>query len=323
MDLATLDKELEPVKTLQVEKLSKTARVALVPEEKTLQVFDLEKDKAWTADDGAYMQTLKHIGVSHGLMGKLEQTTAGVVATELLQRKGRATALIQDGNLLALAPKGRYKALPVALVLETLQDTLGEVECNRASILPNYDVRLEIVGQQEYEVVKGDLVRSGVLIEFNPVGLHDPMIQSYGLRLVCTNGATAFEVLETHVMTSEISETREWLTTTMTQAYEGLGGAVERWRQMAGFAIDPHDRPLLLSGLAKEAGLKPKERASLFARATEEPPETAYDVFNLMTWLTSHVMEHPQRVSKAQTAVARFVQDEVYTRHCPTCNRAG
>ena len=193
----------------------------------------------------------------------------------------------------------------------------------RAMVMPHYGARLELVGGLEHHVKKGDLIRSGVLIDFNPAGLTDPVVQAYGQRLVCTNGMTAMTVLESHTLTGNQDETEAWLREAVKTAYTGLESAVLRWREMAGFTIRPQDRSLLLGGLAKDSKLSGTAQAALYAQGTEEPPETAYDVLNLMTWLTSHVLENPQRIARAQAATARFAQDEIYHKHCPTCRRSG
>lgn len=321
MDLTTLQNELQDLRDLRVETLSEDATLSVVPAEQFMIVRD--GTDQYMLNGAVYANTLKYIGMAKSMATRLKSSTASAVATELMQSKGRATALLRDTELMAIVPKGRYKSLPVDVVLDTIEETLGDVECNRVTLGSRYGARLELLGEREHEVIKGDLVQSGVMIDFNPVGLTDPIVQSYGLRLVCTNGMTANTVLETYVMTPDVTETQTWLRDAITNAYEGLDDAVIKWRDMAGFPVTPEDRALLLGGFIRDARLKATEQATLLSRATEEPPETAYDVFNLMTWFNSHVLTDPRRLARAQATAARFAQDNIYHRNCPTCHRAG
>ena len=91
---------------------------------------------------------LKHIGFPKGMVNKLKSGTASTVATELCRRVGETTALMQgEDNLVAFAQKGRYKEVPTLAVVESLEAALGtDVDYHRAYVMPNYDVRIEVVG---------------------------------------------------------------------------------------------------------------------------------------------------------------------------------
>ena len=320
MEKTAVLETLADVVDVQVTNLTNNVRAEVSPEENIIRLID--NGQAWEAHE-TYKSALRHLGVGASTINRLSATTASQMVTELLCAPGRSTALVRGHELVGLAPKGRYKSLPVEMVMDTVEDVLGDVDYFRALQTSMHTVRLEIVGQEEKAVEKGDIIRAGVLVEFSPIGLIDPKVQSYGSRLVCTNGMTSLVAFSTHVMTEDVGETRDWLVEAVENAYNGLGESVNRYRDMRKVFIKPSDRALILSGLAKEAGLSGPSAAALFAKATEEPPENAYDVLNIMTWLTSHVLENPQRIVRAQNASARFATEAVYHKHCPTCRRAG
>ena len=318
---AMIMEALGDVQDLEVEKISKEATVELDPTNKVMVVHD--GARMWSVGEESYRSVMQYFGVSGSLVKRLSSGTASSVATEIMQSKGRASAIVRGLEMVGLAPKGRYKPLPVSTVLETIDEAVGGLEWSRAMVLPRYRVRLEMLGEAEAEVAKGDLVRAGVMVDFSPIGLSDPLVQTFGLRLVCTNGATSNVVLETHTLTSDEDDNREWLAGAVASAYKGLDSAVDKWKELAHYQVAEEERPLLLGALAKAAKLKASEQTSLFARAVETPPDTAWDVFNLMTWLSTHVMQDPRRVALAQMATAAFAHEDTYHKHCPTCNRAG
>ena len=321
MDVETLEKELAPIKELRVEKISDAAVVEIAPTESQLYLHDGEYQ--YVATEDSYKTSLKHIGMSSAMVSKLSATTASAAATELLQKKGEATAVFKDQILMAMAPKGRYKPFSVAMALDIIQSELGEFEVNRASMRGQYTVRLEIAGPDQFQVEDDDLIRAGVMVDFNPIGLTDPIVQTFGVRLVCTNGATSNVVFSTQALTSEEEDNKEWFRANVRAAYDGVEAAVEQWRNMQKKKVTARERPLLLGGFARAAGLNGKEQSALFAHAAENPPQNAYDVFNCLTWLTSHGMDDPNRTARAQLATAKFVGEETHSKHCPTCKRAG
>lgn len=274
---------------------------------------------------------LKHLGVSNGLLKKLTNTTSTSLLTELCQRQGEFSLLRNASDLVGFAPKGRYKNVPVEKVIETISTTLGAAMTNyhRALVLPNYDVRVEVLGPNESAVKsnlkKDDLVKAGACVQFNPVGLTNPSVQTYGLRLICLNGQTATEVLQTYELgldsTGSLDTLLEWMSNNVRKAYESLPAAVEKWNTLAADTITEKERPLLLAAVSKDAKLKGAVAEAFWAQATQEPPNTAYDVYNLITWASSNVMEDPQQIVLAQDVAAKFANDMVHKKYCPTCQR--
>ena len=321
MNLVELLTELSTVTELSMQKLDEMAEVELTG---TGELFLKDGGLPWPVTWEARKQLLKLIGVSNGLLVKLDKNTASQVLTELYRRQGGLTGLVSKEELVGFAEQGRYRPVVVEKMLDAVNQSLGEVEYHRALVLPNYDVRLEILGQDEHAVLEGDQVRAGIALQFNPVGLTHPAIQTFALRQVCVNGMTATTVLEQYTLDTGYGEDPQvygWARDTAKLAYDGLPEVVSQWQTLAGDSITQEDRALLLTALATRAKLRGKDAAALWARATEEPPQTAYDVLNLMTWVTSHVMSDPSRIIRAQQVSANFVAEELHQKQCPTCQR--
>ena len=316
---------LDPVVDLNVSTMPETSRVSLTGNG---NLYISTDGNTFPLVEGGRRDLLKHIGVTEKLARRLSSNTASQVLTELYQDGGATSALMHSGNVVGFAPKGRYKAVPVSDVVDSIVDALGvDTEYNRAMVLPNHDVRIEVVGADKEEVFKGDVIRSGVCVQWSPVGLTNPLVQSFGLRLVCMNGMTSRTVLEEYELGLDAGPTNtqvyNWVKDSVTNAYGSMPMTVAQWRGLAEDQISPIDRPQLIGALAKDAGVKGHAANALWAQATEEPPETAYDVLNLLSWLTSHVLDNPERVVKAQNALATFTEEQTHKRFCPTCERVG
>lgn len=315
---------LGPVLDLKVEKVS---------EEATLQVdhdgdiFLQDGMEEWKLEGVARKSMLHRIKAPNAMVKKLSAPTSSRVMTELYQRMGATSALFKGNVPVSFEPKGRYRSVPIDLVVAELEQALVEPDYHRAMILPNHDVRLEVMGQSEAAVVPGDLVRGGVMVQFSPVGLTNPKVQSFALRLACTNGATSTSVIEDYSLGSNPDakgpQIAKWIGTTAQSAYQSLPLTTAKWKPLTEVQVSAEDRPLLLGSLMRDSRLRPSETSALWAEATENPPETVYDVFNLMTWLSSHVLEDPERISRVQRVASNFVDEGAHSKFCPTCRRAG
>ena len=79
MDQEKIYQDLTGVAGITVETLEKNARVIIAPNDATLMVMD--SNHAWTTE-GAYANTLKHIGLGQNLVSRLSAATASTVATD-------------------------------------------------------------------------------------------------------------------------------------------------------------------------------------------------------------------------------------------------
>ena len=103
-------------------------------------------------------------------------------------------------------------------------------------------------------------------------------------------------------------------------AYGSLDGIVGRYRQMIDEHIDPEDRAMILQAMLREAAITGEDAEAVRALALQTPPENSYDMMNLITFATSHLIEIPHRVRRAQLAVASYAHETSHARICPVCH---
>ena len=314
---------LRIISDLHVEGLPELVDVAQYPDGDAIAVSDSQN--TWVLDGDARKSFLKHVGLSNNLANRLSNSTVSNVLTELYMQKGASSLVVHGDNVLSVGQSGRFVSVHCDNVLGAVDAAIDNVSFNHVSIMPNYDVRIEMVGETRQEVTKGDFIRGGVMLKYNPLGITDPVVQAYGLRLICMNGAVSNTVFDTYSLAGSptADDIEEWLTSQVRVAYESLPDTIARYKTLSNDVIEPSDRALLIEGLVKRAGLRGSDVKALWAKATEEPPQTAYDIMNLMTWVTSHYMLDASSIARAQSAVAAFVEEEAHNKICPTCNRIG
>ena len=85
--------------------------------------------------------------------------------------------------------------------------------------------------------------------------------------------------------------------------------------------IAPEDRASVLEAMLRSAGITGVNAEAVRAHALEEPPETAYDAHNLITWAATHILTEPRRILRARAAMATFTSETEHRRVCPVCRR--
>ncbi len=283
--------------------------------------------------EGGVQSLASFIKLPAHLLTQLRPETLGQVSTELLGRKNQYALVVKDKAVTGLIKRGVVHTLNPERVVNIVGTAVRGMEFHRVLILDDFVVSLEIVGERRQAVNSGDLIRAGANITFSPLGTVNPMVQSYALRLLCTNGITGNTILREFTYGhggggggtgggggGEGDDIWQWFRESTRAAYQSLDKLVTRYRQMMAEEISPADRSMLLTALLREAKITGKEAEAIRAMALENPPQNSYDMMNLMTAASSHVIENPGRVRRTQLAVASYTSTDEHARVCPVCH---
>ncbi len=318
MDRPTVERELSSLLTLKSSRVE-SPQLEISTEGMYLSGTGIGSGVPITRD--GFASLLKYFGVPRRVINGLRTGSTANLLTELMEGKA-FNVLHTDQRVVDIIAPSRAVNINMTSVLDSIESAVPEAEYNRVLMLPHFSVQLEVLGHREETVTEGDLVRGGVMVRFSPVGLVNPLIQPFMSRLICANGATSFEVIKEFPLGNEdSSKLPEWFTSSFRAAYESFDSVIDQWRALATHAINPSDRALILSGVVKKARLSSKVQDMIYAQAMEEPPRSAYDVLQLITWAASHTMEDPVKIIIAQHAAAGFATEIFHEKHCPTCNR--
>lgn len=146
------------------------------------------------APDGT-SKLLGFAGVPATVAKALRPNTLGQVLTECLARKEHYALVLEEGRITDFLKYGERHSIPAERALATIERTVPQADFQRVMLLPNHIASVEVVGIEERAVRPGDLIRAGTMVAFSPIGTVNPFVQSYALRLVCTNGVTTNDVI--------------------------------------------------------------------------------------------------------------------------------
>jgi len=271
--------------------------------------------------EGGVESMAKFAGLPADVAQRISPQTFGAVATEMLAYKKDYGLVIEDGQVVDFG-KPRQERIDPQRVVSTIEKAIGnDVDFHKLRMLPNHVANLEVVGVEEKPVVRGDLVRAGAAVTFSPIGGIQPSVEAYVLRLICTNGVTSNTVLREFKFGGEGDSIWQWFRHSVRDAYRAVGPIVDQFQKMGYEAIAPEDRPLLLEGLIKSSRLPAEAAEAVRALALQEPPQNSYQMANLLTYASSHLLEDPVNVRRTQRAAAAYMAETEHRRICPTCHR--
>jgi len=253
----------------------------------------------------------------------LTPATYATLSNELLTKKGKFTVILKDGKVNGFAKADEYRYIDPEKVLKTLEKAIPGADFDRIYPMDNnFSLMVDAVSDRRTDVRVGDPASAGASLTFSPISIKIPYIYAYIKRWYCLNGASAMEKLDAYAGGGGGGgEFFNWLNKNSRKAFHSVGKVLDHWRAMIEQTITPEDRAGVLAALIKEARMTAEEADAVMDHALEEPPATAYDIYNLVTWGASHVMTDPTRIMRARLAADEFSHTRTHAKICPICHR--
>ena len=263
-------------------------------------------------------------GLTLRLAQQLSHQTFSILLSELMAATGKYSVIVKDDKVVNMIPYGAQTMVNPERLLNTIEKTIPVQDYHRLTILDKQStVSLEVVGQNTQPVVRGDLVRAGVKVDFSPMGIITPLVQSYAVVLNCTNGATSNVVLAEFRGGGggEGDDIWQWFRSSVKGAYNSFDQVVGQWKKLQSENIPPADRARILAALLKKAQITGDIADAVMAMAVEHPPRNAWEMHNLITYASSHLLTAPRQVDRTQKAAAEFADEATHAQACPLCHR--
>jgi hypothetical protein len=84
--------------------------------------------------------------------------------------------------------------------------------------------------------------------------------------------------------------------------------------------IPAEQRALILEGLLRKAKIGGDLADTIRSRAIQQPPRNSYEMLNLITWASSHLLSEPAQVDRTRAIAAEFVSETAHHTYCPMCH---
>lgn len=271
---------------------------------------------------------LRVVGLPLNIAKALSPGTFSACLAEMLAHKGEFSMVLNENKVTDIIPYRSRMNLPAERVLNTIEKAMPVQGYNRMMLINPHYIQLEVVGEKTEPVAVGDLVQAGVMLRFSPLNITKPAIKAYALRLTCTNGAARGGGWDEYAGSGkgggggEGDDIWQWFRRNIKRSYGSLDKVVAAWKKMVDEKIDPKDRAAMLEALIKESHLNQETADAIRAMALETPPVNNWELMNLITYASSHLLTVPKEVVRAQTAVSTFTDESQHMGICPVCHSA-
>jgi len=321
MDRTQVLEKLEPIRNTTARSVVHTPRTRVLVQPGQVVIRPGSGGQLVPLSENGVKAMTNFVGLPRAVCRDLSPDLFGKVVTELLSRKERYNLLLGDGEVQEFGEYRGIRNLPVERMLSTIEQAIPHCDYHRVTILSNYSIMLETVGTKQEAVRRGDLMRAGAMVSFSPINTVRPLVQSYVLRLACTNGVTSKTVLaEFTGGGGEGDDVWQWFRQSVRAAYQSLGDIVNRYKEMVRERIPADQRAGMLEELLRQAGITGKEAEAVRAQAIQDPPRNSYDMINLLTWASSHIIRSPEKIQRALNASAIFTSESDHASICPLCH---
>lgn len=321
MDKTAVMEQLEPLTRSSLRKVDHRAGARVIFADDTAVIRPGRGARAIPFSEEGYGNFLNFTGIPTSMAKVLSPDTMNRVSNEILEHRDQYALVVRDNAVTGVAKQNQtHNAVNPERVLKAVEKAVHGVDYNRVIVFDNR-ARLELSSERQEPVVRGDLIQAGAVVEFSPLGISLPSVESYVLRLACTNGMISNDVVREYGY-GEGDDIWQWFRNSVKEAIKAVLGIAGRFHQMIEEGIPPAERAMVIEAMIKEAKLPPSIAEAVRARAIAEPPENAYQAMNLITYASSHDDMEPARVVRAQRAAAKFASQSEHARICPVCRKA-
>ncbi|MDD3984187.1 MAG: hypothetical protein PHU54_09700 [Candidatus Omnitrophica bacterium] len=323
-------KRLEPISGTKMKAVETTPRtkVSFTPDAIILQPGS--GGKLVPISKEGLTSLANYVGVSTQMITRLNDNTASTVLSELLQKKGSYVYHTKDDTVLSFYPDTKRIFVPVDRVVATIEKAVPDAAYIRTMVDENNVVYIEMMGERRAPVngslLQNDIIAGGAFVAFSPMGTIKPVVRSYCLRVACTNGMiTPVKAFGFEFGGNDGDSVWQWFRDSIRKAYQSVTKIAGDFSAMTAEKIQPSDRAALLESMMHQAGIKDEIADALRAQAIERPPESSWDMTNLISFGTSHLMndEKPKRLLKAMNSISGYIGGARHNRECPMCHRSG
>ena len=321
MDRTAVLEKLEPISHVTTRPVEHTLRTRVLVEPGQVVIRPGSGGHLVPVSEEGVKAMTNFVGLPRAVSQQLSPELFGRVVTELLSRKERYNLLLDNGLVKNFGDYHGIRNLPVDRVLTAIEHGIPNCDYHNVSVLKNHSAMLEVVGPRQEAVRRGDLMHGGALVRFSPINTIKPVVQSFVLRMVCTNGMSTKTVLaEFTGGHGEGDDVWQWFRQSVRAAGQALGAIVNRYQAMVKERIPADQRAGMLEELLRQAGITGKDAEAVRAQAIQEPPRNTYELLNLITWASSHIVKSPERVQRALNAGATFTDETEHATVCPLCH---
>lgn len=238
--------------------------------------------------------------------------------------KDKKARLLCDGDSafgLSLNPRDEF--VPLSQIINTIEDVIGEdnIEGYHNPRF-GWDLsNINVVQKKTFSVLKDDLLNVGIRFEHSMNTLNPDHACAYTFRQFCSNGAVTMDKLGSWKRAETAGSYRKWVESTVFSAQKAIIKEEKRLRQLTEIKTDKSTGDIL-DHILTESYVAKDVRKEILSMAIDEPTETMYDIYNILTKIATHSTifeKHPAAITLVENVAKQLAG---HTKLCPVCHHA-
>jgi len=183
---------------------------------------------------------------------------------------------------------------------------------------------MNIVLNRTFDVRQGDPLNIGIRVVISPNEMYAPRAHAYTFRQWCKNGMTTEDKLpcfSKSMAKGGGDNFRKWVDSTVIEAQAAINKEHGRLVRLDAVKTDEHTGDVIDS-ILRRGEIAVAVREDIRKVAIDQPTETLYDVWNILTRVATHstVLEkHPASLPLLEQVTTHLAD---HGQLCPTCHRA-
>lgn len=230
--------------------------------------------------------------------------------------------LLRNGEVLSVvAPNALI--LPHEQVVNNIERRIKEVRFDKVFEDPPgvFNIHAFTGNGQQLDAGQGDYFKTGVKVVNSGLGLVQPSVSGYAVRLKCLNGAIAVDDLWRAPAKLSNEDGADWLDDSIRNARKVGKKFFAKIKSLKDIEIHSEHMDAFLESIYGDLGIPESVRDFISRRVFKEGADNMYDVFNHITYVASNyvaLQEHPRFVNRLLTAGGALTN---HAEVCPTCYR--
>jgi len=256
------------------------------------------------------------------MLNKLSVKTMQYVVDDLLLQTKPFFITMKNGKPIDIVVGSPAMAVNPNKALSLIKEIAPEFLITRIRVASGDYCSVEIaIPSIEGEVRKGDILYGGAMINFSPIGSIAPAVQSYTVRLACTNGMTSQQFYGKWSKAGGNGDFDDWLRSSINESKIQFNVILDGYKKLVGEVIEPDDVEAVFAQMAKFVGFTKQDLVQVKMLLLKDPPKNMWEMTNLFSYATTHLLTDPSAIGDIMWNTSRITTPEYHAKVCPQCHR--
>lgn len=273
--------------------------------------------------DDSKIAVSRFIGVRQDAFDRMNEKLQRRLVSSVLRHSEPFAIISNNGEVESFRKLNSMMAsVNIPEMINHISKELPDSRFSNANIRRGKIVDIGIVTGMSEIVAPGDAIQAGALISVSPTGVISPRAQSYTVRQICSNGAISASYGNAYEY-KDPEYVNQWAVNSIKESFDSVGLTAEQYRRLSNIKFES-DKQLyqVAKNLIVRSRMSPDNASAVYERIQSSKPTTMWDLFNIITFVSTHNMESASSSMRAMRVASDFAAVHSGANHeCDSCGK--